>query len=131
MILSFFCPHPFCSLHFSRSFSLHAGVYFFILEDDWITPTEIAVTQILGHLPNPLGVNIQITPFFSAIHSGLLFLILWLQRLTVLLIEDNLQQFCLLIYLCLLCYREKTLHVHKGYDMTARQWFLALPLVHK
>lgn len=94
----------FYSLHFARSISLHFGVYFF--EDDWITPTEIAVTQILGHLPNPLGGNIQITPLFSAIHSGLLFLILWLQRLTLLLIVGNLQQFCLLIYLWLLCYRK-------------------------
>jgi len=48
---------------------------FIYFEDDWITPTEIAVTQILGHLPNPLGRNKQITPLLSAIHSGLLFLI--------------------------------------------------------
>lgn len=102
MILYFLCPHAVYSLHFSRSISFCIGVYFF--EDDWITPTEIAVTQILDHRPNPLVENIQITPLFSDIHSGLLFLVLWLQRLTVLLIEGNLQQFRLLIYLWLLYY---------------------------
>lgn len=88
-------------------------LFIFLFKDDWITPTEIAVTQILGHLPNPLWENIQITPLFSSIHSGLLFLILWLQWLTVLLIVDNLQQFCL-IYLCLLCYGLKKKFVDKS-----------------
>lgn len=75
--------------------SLHIGVYLFVylFEDDWITPTEIAVTQILGYLPNPLGKHIQITPVSSAIHSGLMCLVLWLQWLTVLLIVGNLQPF--------------------------------------
>lgn len=53
--------------------------YYF--EDEWIIPTKIAVTQIFGQLPIPVGENIKITPLFSAIHSRLMVPNLWLQKL--------------------------------------------------
>lgn len=53
--------------------------YYF--EDEWIIPTKIAVTQIFVQLPIPMGENIEVTPLFSAIHSRLMVLNLWLQKL--------------------------------------------------
>lgn len=120
--LSFIRDPLFLVLGFAPHWCLFVFVFFSPLL--WITHTEIAVIQILGHLPNPLGENIQITSLLSAIHSGRLFLILWLQRLMLLLIAGNLQQFSLLMYLCLLCRGG----ADKGSVIAVHQWLVASTL---
>lgn len=71
VILSFFCPHPFCSLPFlSFNFAPRWCLFF----RGWLDyPYWNSCYPDFRSSTKSIRGKIQITPLFSAIHSGLLF----------------------------------------------------------